>query len=422
VAAYDRGGGLSWVRGDGGPGDDRAMAIGAAPYSYGGPSGGPGVAEFEIEVSGTFEDGASFTCAQPLEQRSAGGADVYRASYSGSPPAAVWVTTGGSPADDEVTGARVRTVTDGRGVYHLAGVDVAGTFAGSAFASTDWGSALEGCGQSDGVFLVQTAYDVGGPPEGTTTTTGGCDVNVETLAVAEDGELLLAGDFGPAVRLDLGPVDLAPLHGGGRDGMVLVRGPVHEWTFTVAGPEDAAVTDVCFTDGGRAAVGWFRGTATFGPGLPSAVVATAEDVDGFIVDLSEDGEVLGFTQLGGLGDQRALRCATLWPGATVYGTFAGTLTATGTTATLTARGPADLFAVGHAGDPAAYPPGLSVVLAGDVRAVAPDCRNPGPMIYGCCALAAEFHGDVTVWPGSPDEQTVRSAGGSDLVTLFELIP
>jgi hypothetical protein len=412
---------LHWVRTDGGPGDDIAVGLaGAAPNGAGRP---------EVHVVGTFGGNAeaataTFDAREPVSLTSRGGRDVYWARYTSEdrlrvPPTLEAVSHGGSLADDDLTSMSGRLVGHGAPArIVLEGVDFAGVFGGPSFMAPEWGTPLE-CVEGAGAFAVAARTPgAAGPP---IALSGGCDVEPTLVRQLEDG-MLVAGDFGPDGTLLLGEerIELAPRHLGGRNGFVHRSREGARWTFTVGGSGDALVTDVCAFDGGGifgfTVVGSFSGDATFGSDPVSARTASARGVDGFIVDLSADGALLDFVQLGGAGDQRALHCSS----GGVVGTFGGTLEVTGVARPLTATSDSDAFLIGRNTEiEVGGPSRLTHFVAGKTGALAFQCTGMGGAgVHNCCVYAGEFRGDVTLFPGTAEAAALSSRGGTDLFTLY----
>jgi hypothetical protein len=412
---------LHWVRTDGGPADDIGVGVaGVAPNGGGIP---------EVHVVGTFGGGAidataTFESPAPVTLSSRGGRDVYWAAYTSAedfrvPPTLLQVDAGGSTLDDEVTAMSGRFVVQGApSRIEIAGVEFAGVFGAPSFLASEWGVDLE-CVDGAGAFAVSGRSPRALAPGPPTALSGGCEVTARVVRTLDDG-LLIAGDFGPGGRLTVGGerLELGPSHEGGRDGFVRrAREGTEGWTFTIGGPGDAIVSDVCGFDGGGifgfTVVGWFTDDASFGD---PATTASARGTDGFIVDLAADGTVLDLVRLGGPGDQRALHCTA----GSIVGTFGGTLEVPEHALSLTASSASDAFLIRRdMGNGLGAPVQLDHLVAGTTGALALHCTDVwGAGVHNCCVLAGEFQGDVTLSAGSLGEVSLSSRGGTDLFTLY----
>jgi hypothetical protein len=229
---------------------------------------------------------------------------------------------------------------------------------------------------------------------------GASDDSVGGVAVAPDGGVALAGAFAGSIDLGGGPLDSA----GGEDiGVVLLDAAgQHSWSRRFGGVgNDAAAGVAVGPDGAVVLAGSFSGVVDFGDGPTD----TGGGQDGFLLQLAADATFGWVVTFGGAGSAQAFGAAVDGRGRVVVGgAFSGSL-ALGAEVVASA-GASDGFVASYAAD-GAHRWSRRLGGTGDdlVEAVAVDRR--GEVLAG-----ASFSGSLDL-----DDHTVTSQGGRDVLAV-----
>lgn len=286
VAKYDPDGRLLWARAAPAGSVERGVAIAALP-------------DGSVAVTGSFLSWIAFRDGERevlIPTKSPLLANVFVARY-GPDGRVAWAAGGG--ADNGPWGGG----HEGRGVAALSDGSVVVT--GSFFRriELDGGATLEttpGCYTNDfDLFLVRYR------PDGTIAwarRAGGCSWE-EGLAIsaAADDSVVVTGRFhGLAAVFGPGDVNETTLSADDFDAFLARYGPDGSlaWVKAVSGDDnDVGLGVTALPDGGAALVGWFAGSATFGPGEPDE--ATLAPAHAALARYRADGTVAWARAVGG---------------------------------------------------------------------------------------------------------------------------
>jgi hypothetical protein len=258
-------------------------------------------------VSGNFTGTATIG---GTPHASAGSWDVFLARYDEPNGSVGPVLPFGGTGDDR-SAVALFTGTD---------VILLGTFTDTLTMPTQVPKQLVSAGQRD-IFVARVGLD--GKMISATSFGGPGDEQIARAQIDQNGNVVIAGSYGSATLSVLGGDSL--LNAGGLDVFVacLSSTLAHQWSKSFGSDADDLARDLAIGPAGVVVVGGeFRDRITFGDKMYDAKRADAgvSEIDAFVLELSEQGDVLWSYAIGGPAPDRTLGVASDSAGA-IYATL-----------------------------------------------------------------------------------------------------
>lgn len=279
VAKYDADGELQWAVQLGGTGEDQGNGVTTD-------------ADGNVYVTGYFEMTVDFDPGEGVaNMNSAGNKDIFIVKLSATGEW-IWSKRIGDTSTDE---AQDIALDENGGVY------LTGRFTRDVDFDPGSGTAvLDGWGSVPDMFILKLDQDgayewakkigVGEPDRG------------ETLAIAPDGTVVIAGIFSGNVDFDPG-AGTTQIFGAGLADVFVTKFTAagdFVWASTFRGEGFETCQDIAIdNDGNIYAGGWFRETVDFNNGGAPLVLTSEGAEDSFLAKFNPAGDVLWVKQIGG---------------------------------------------------------------------------------------------------------------------------